>query len=143
MFFKERFACYILFCYQCSLLSATAFIYYHLLITLSTTFSTFFRLIFALSKKALKTYLFCWFCCYRVQQPWIIYTLESTKVNTIFYYFFKIALWLILQFSYSFFVQYAHSSFPIYIFHMKNTLSCFFTLFSVRWFSYSILFTMH
>ena len=61
MFFKERFACYILFSYQCSLLSATAFIYYHLLLSLSTTFSNFFRFIFALSKKALKTHLFCWF----------------------------------------------------------------------------------
>ena len=37
------------------LLSATAFIYYHLLFRLSTTFFNFFRFIFALSKKALKT----------------------------------------------------------------------------------------
>ena len=29
-------------------------------------------------------------CC-RVQQPWIIYTLSPTKVNNIFYYFFKMA----------------------------------------------------
>ena len=43
------------------LLSATAFIYYHLLLSLSTTFFNFFWFVFAISKKALKTHLFCWF----------------------------------------------------------------------------------
>ena len=59
--FLKNFACYILFSYQCSSLSATAFIYYHLLLSLSTTFFNFFWFVFALSKKALKTHLFCWF----------------------------------------------------------------------------------
>ena len=63
MVLLKNFAC-LLFSYQCSccflsfLLSATAFIYYHLLFCLSTTFFNFFCFIFALSKKALKTNLY-------------------------------------------------------------------------------------
>ena len=66
-------------------------LYYHVSLCLSTTFFNFFRFVFALSKKALKTHLFQLLCYCRVQQPWIIYTSILTKVNTILHFFQKMS----------------------------------------------------
>ena len=61
---------------------ATALSCYHVLLSLSTTFFNFFQLVFALSKKVLKTCCFSVVCCCRVQQPWLIYTPVRQKSTT-------------------------------------------------------------
>ena len=94
MFFKELAClyCLVINVHLLLFVHATALLYYHVLFYLSTTFFNFFQLVFALSKKALKTRCFSVVCCCRVQQPWILYTLAPTKVNTILQTFSKPAL---------------------------------------------------
>ena len=88
MFFKERFACLYCLVINVHLLSATAFIYYHLLLSLSTTFFNFFRFVFALSKKALKTHLFCRFVV-AVFSNLGYYTPWSRQKSTLFFKIFS------------------------------------------------------
>ena len=93
MFFKELFAC-LLFSYQCSLAVLLSCARQQLAYIImccflcQQLFSTFFQLVFALSKKALKTRCFSVVCCCRVQQPWLIYTCLQQK-STIFYKIFS------------------------------------------------------
>ena len=90
MFFKEL-ACFILFSYQCSF--AVRFVCNSFIILscvsffVNNFFQLFFDLIFALSKKALKTYRFLLVCCCVVQQPWLIYTHNQQK-STLFFKIF-------------------------------------------------------
>ena len=97
MFFKELLHVCILFSYQCSLvllITHSRQLLYNIMCCFlcQQLFSTFFQLVFALSKKALKTRCFSVVCCCRVQQPWIIYTLPPTKVNNNLQTFSKLAL---------------------------------------------------
>ena len=96
-------------------------LYYHVSLCLSTTFFNFFRFVFALSKKALKTYLFQLLCYCRVQQPWIIYPLKQQKStlflklfpkrhfdqNAYFFYFFLCILYIFIQL-----IHFLNKSFP-------------------------------
>ena len=108
MFFKELFAWYILFSYQCSLVLLIGCLpqqLLHIIMSLSICqqlFSTFFQLIFALSKKALKTRCFSVVCCCRVQQPWLIYTCIQQKSTIFLKIFSKRQLDQYAQFSFLF-----------------------------------------
>lgn len=93
MFFKERFAC-ILFSYQCSF--SRCFISNSVILSCVANFVNNFFQLFSISfslfqRRPLKLISVLSNRCCRVQQPWIIYTLSPTKVNNIFYYFFKMA----------------------------------------------------
>ena len=92
MFFKELLHVCILFSYQCSLvllITHSRQLLYNIMCCFlcQQLFSTFFQLVFALSKKALKTCCFSVVCCCRVQQLWLIYTCLQQK-STIFYKIF-------------------------------------------------------
>ena len=113
MFFKEL-ACFILFSYQCS---STALIYFirdsfYILSCVTFFVNNFFQLFLTLfslfQRRLLKLVFILLICCCRVQQPWILYTLVSTKVNNIFQTFSKMAFWLIRTIYALVFVRFAH-----------------------------------
>ena len=115
MFFKEL-ACFILFSYQCSFclllftLVRDSFVRLSCLAKFVNNFFQLFSILFSLFQRRLLKLigvLLIYRC--RVQQPRIIYTYISTKVNTIFHSFHETALWPIRTILFWFFVHFAHS----------------------------------
>ena len=91
MFFKERFACYILFSYQCSFAVRDSFYILSFVAFFVNNFFQLFLIRFRSFKAGPLHSSFLLICCCRVQHPWILYALEPTKVNNIFQNIFKMA----------------------------------------------------
>ena len=113
MFFKELFAWYILFSYQCSfvlLITRSRQLCYNIMCCFlcQQLFSTFFDFVFALSTKALKTHQCFVDLLLPCSTTLVNIHLGLTKVNNIFKNISKKAFWLIRTIHTSVFVHFVY-----------------------------------